>query len=410
MSYLFNNKIDFVDGQVDAFRRLRTSNPVTLFDNSNQYDMGPLLWDTALSGTANTIHDPYSSAVDLEVGTDANDEAIRQTYEYFRYQPGKSQLILMTGDMGVTDANNVSKAYGYFDSSNGVYVKRYGGVTSWVLRRTTSSGLSEIEVPQSQWSDDRMDGTGPSGITLDITKAQIFMIDLEWLAVGTVRVGFVIDGQPYIVHRFHHANSYNGVYMETANLPIRTQIKNVDGGTGDSFKQICCAVISEGGFEDDRGYPFTALNGAAYITANDNDTPIIAIRPKATFNSKTNRAKILVQNTSIMATKNALAKIVYNPVITGGTWVSVAADSAMEYNITMTSYTGGTTVQSLYIPGGFDRSTRGDIGDATLISKLPLSLDIAGQNPKPLLISASPMPGVTGDNDVAASINWNELR
>src|SRR5210317_1095128 len=184
MSYLFNNKIDFVDGQVDAFRRLRVANPQTLFDSTNQYDETPLLWVTSANGTANADHHAPDSAVHLHVGSTAGDKIIRQTREYFRYQPGKSQLILTTIDYGTTDANNVSKSVGYFDDDNGIYFKRYANTNSWVLRSSSSGSMSETVVDQANWNLDTFDGNGPSGITLDATKSAILIVDLEWLGVG----------------------------------------------------------------------------------------------------------------------------------------------------------------------------------------------------------------------------------
>jgi hypothetical protein len=72
-------------------------------------------------------------------------------------------------------------------------------------------------VEQSAWNGDKLDGTGASGLTLDLTKPQILWMDFEWLGVGNVRCGFIINGQYIVCHTYQTANVYGtSVYMTTA--------------------------------------------------------------------------------------------------------------------------------------------------------------------------------------------------
>jgi hypothetical protein len=66
-------------------------------------------------------------------------------------------------------------------------------------RKKSINWHSETVVPQTNWNIDKLDGTGISGITLDISKAQILWMDIEWLGLGTVRIGFVINGNLFTV-------------------------------------------------------------------------------------------------------------------------------------------------------------------------------------------------------------------
>jgi hypothetical protein len=72
------------------------------------------------------------------------------------------------------------------------------------------------------WNGDKLDGTGASGLTLDLTKPQILWIDFEWLGVGNVRCGFIINGQYIVCHTYQTANVYwNFCLYTTAILPIK---------------------------------------------------------------------------------------------------------------------------------------------------------------------------------------------
>ena len=118
---------------------------------------------------------------------------------------------------------------------DGIFFEADGDV-SWNICK---NGTITESVPQSAWNVDPLDGTGASGITLNLSAAQIAIIDYQWLGVGRVRTGFVIDGLPYYVHYFNHSNNptFKSVYMSTPNLPIRYDIQT-DGTNAGSLDHI----------------------------------------------------------------------------------------------------------------------------------------------------------------------------
>jgi hypothetical protein len=180
--------------QLDAFGRLRVSTPLTLFDSSHRYRDNNL-WSslTAVGGTY--AFNQNQGLMDLTVNNLSGSSVIRETTKVFAYQPGKSLLILNTF-VFAPSATNLRQRTGYFGADNGIYVQLDGGVVSFVERSLVNGSPStESIVPISAWNVDKLNGTGPSGFTLDITKAQISWMDIEWLGVGTVRCGFVIDGK-----------------------------------------------------------------------------------------------------------------------------------------------------------------------------------------------------------------------
>lgn len=392
----------------DAFGRQRTSSPFTLFDSSHRFDDNDL-WSslTATGGTA--VFNTNQGLVDLNVTAASGSSVVRETIKVFAYQPGKSLLILNTFVMAPSKAG-LTQRVGYYGSDNGYYLEQAGSTISFVERSFVTGSLVNTPVTQANWNGDKLDGTGPSGITLDLSKAQIYWMDIEWLGVGSVRMGFVINGEFIVCHTFHHANIITSTYITTASLPLRYEIFNTAGTTGAStFKQICNTVISEGGYElrgkqQSVGIPITApitfaVAGTYY--------PVVGIRLKST------RLDAIVIATAISLLglgngKNYQWRILNgNVAISGGSWVSAGADSAVDYNITGTSATGGRVLASGYVNSSNQGSPSINILKEALFSN-QLERDALNGTPYELVIEMA-IDTVGGTLGAYASIDWEEI-
>src|SRR6056300_760483 len=268
----------------DAFGRMRISQPLTLFDSSHRYRDNNL-WDSLIVGTGSTVGFVTTQGlVNIGIGTTAGCSVIRETTKTFSYQPGKSLLILNTF-VPATPKENLRQRIGYFGADNGMYFE-INGTTPYFVERSLSTG-TETAVAQDDWNIDKLDGTGVSGITIDISKAQILWMDIEWLGLGTVRMGFVIDGKFIHAHSFHHANYIQSTYITTATLPLRYEIENLDDTASVStLKQVCSTVISEGGYElrGRQGAVGTPINAMRDLPATGVLYPIVSLRLKSTPN------------------------------------------------------------------------------------------------------------------------------
>ena len=182
---------------VDAFSRVRVSNPVTVFDSTFQYGLAPLLYEGLSTNGGTVTHDSTNSCAVLACSAGGAGSATLQSYRYIRYQPGKSALIFLTFTLGAAAAN-VTRQIGLWDDLNGFYLEQAG--TTVNLVRKSSSSVGTLTVPQSSWNLNKMDGTGKGGHVLDLSKSQILIIDAQWLGVGRVRIGFDLDGVIYYVH------------------------------------------------------------------------------------------------------------------------------------------------------------------------------------------------------------------
>jgi hypothetical protein len=348
----------------DAFGRLKVSNPFTLFDSSHRYrDNG--LWSTATSGVGSAAtFSANQGLIELTIPSTAGAYVIRETNKVFSYQPGKSLMTMNTFIMN-SAKTNLRQRVGYFNDENGMFLELYGNALTFV-ERSLSTG-TETAIPQADWNGDKLDGTGPSGITLDISKAQILWMDIEWLGLGTVRMGFVINGQLITCHSFHHANLITTTYITTASLPLRYEIQNVISAsipaTSSTLKQVCSTVISDGGYQLSGAQQAVgiAVKTPRVLATSGTFYPIISLRLKSLQNtpaSAVDRTDAITILTAASIMPNTSAgnpnhnwRLVQSTVTTGGAWVSAGDDSSVEYNITGTSVnqTAGRVLASGYV-------------------------------------------------------------
>ena len=394
---------------VDAFGRARVSSPLTLFDSSHRYRDNNL-WTTSNTAGGTYAFSENEGLVNLNLTTANNAEIIRETTKVFSYQPGKSLQILQTFVM--QPKTNVRQRVGYYGANNGIYLE-VANNTAYLVERSLSSGvMQETRVAQSNWNYDTLlgaDTSSPSGITLDLSKSQIMFIDIEWLGLGTVRCGFIIDGRIIHCHSFHHANYITSTYMTTASLPLRYEIKNTGvTASNTTLKQVCSTVISEGGYEL-RGLQQavgTAIGTPRDLTTVNTYYPVISIRLKASPNRLD--AIVILTALSLMGiTNNANYnwRVVASGTSTGGTWNSAGTDSAVEYNLTGTSFTGGRVLASGWTNGSAQGSTPVDILKEALF-KFQLERNGLTSSPYELtLVAAADSAGA----DIYASMDWEEI-
>lgn len=330
---------------VDAFGRLRVSNPQTIFDSQNRYQKDNQFSESTDNG-ASITYSADESTVLLSADTTSGSKAVRQTFRVFPYQPGKGLLILATFVMASAQTN-LRQRVGYFNTDNGVFFQKNGTTNSFVLRTSTSGSPSDARtVNQANWNGDKLDGTGASGITLDTSKAQILWADFEWLGVGSVRCGFIIDGQYIVCHTFNNANDLDKVYMTTAILPLRYEIEALNTlSTGATMRQICSTVISEGGYQQVNASQF-ARRTTALTNISTTFLPLVSIRLASdSFGAVVLPQAIQVYPTTSQDYEVALFK---NPALTGASY-NTTDFTHVDYDVSATAMTGGTMVLQNFI-------------------------------------------------------------
>lgn len=391
----------------DAFGRQRVSEPFTLFDSSYRYaDNG--LWSTSTATGGTAVFNSDQGLMDLSVTAASGSLVKRETTKVFSYQPGKSLLILTTFVMNPAKTG-LRQRVGYFGDNNGFYLELSGNTTSFVKRSYITGSVINTAVPQASWNYDKMDGSGPSGLTLNLANAQILWMDMEWLGVGSVRMGFVINGTFYICHIFNHANLIPSTYITTATLPLRCEIENTAGTTGAStLKQICGSVISEGGYEL-RGTEYSIslpINSPMGFAAANTYYPVIGLKLTSTKLDSV----VILSALSVLGLgngKNYAWRIVQGGSITGGAWVSAGASSAVEYNISGTSAAGGSVIASGYLNSSNQASPVVNILKGSLFSSQLERNGLTGTASQLILEAAIDATG--GTLGLYAAVDWEEV-
>lgn len=411
----------------DAFGRLRTADPQAIFATAFEYGRRRNLFEYTATAGGTAVHNSTTRCITLSISTGATDDIKMQTKQYLRYQPGKSQLILQTFNFnsngGVAQCR---KRIGYFDANNGIFLEQNGTTDVAITIRSSVGGtISDTRVAQGSWNIDAFQGAGPSGVTINWAKSQILVIDLQWLGVGRVRIGFDINGVLYYAHEILNANNLTtGPYMQTANLPMRWEVSAVAAGAGSSMDVICCAVQSEGGQEIVNAQTFSVNSTTAGITVTSSPRAILSIRPGGTFNSIVNRAELALDEVNASAASSGsvtvLLSLVYNAVFGGTpTWATSNTESATEFSQhgdgSAGAYTGGTVIWQGFLSigasgGGGAPVGRSSLTAAGLGNHWPLSLDAAGVSTSGATMSLVAQTIAGTQATVFGLMNYKELR
>lgn len=416
--------ISFSDGaQLSAFGKLNVTSAHTVFDCQNEYGLDTLrIWDATANGTLSSVSpstdgsvtngsnavgptDTNSRMTPISVSSTNGHYSVLQSRQYCRYIPGKGSVTYLTG----------------------VFAAGSQATMSLVWRTKVSGSIVDTVVAQSSWNVDKLDGTGVSGVTLDPTKIQILIIDAQMLYAGRVRIGFDVDGILYWAHYFKIANNYALPTLQTYNLPIRVDARTdsttttfdwgrFDANNGIFFRTSrttkggtayfeCCSVQNNGE-EELRGFPVTAPTGIV-TTAVTTRRPILSIRPKATFNSRTNRGHIEDIELLLRTTTNdSFYELVIGGTLTGAAWTSAGTRSITEYDTTATAISGGSTLLS-----GFSVSGSGSFAQTTIRSsdtRSPITLSqidalTASQDALSVVCTS-----FSGTSNVTPILNWHE--
>lgn len=365
-----------ISGSYDAFSRLRISTPYTLFNSKLLYDKQPFVWDELqVSGSGTTsVHSSNEANVTLSVSNNTAGYRVRQTFESFNYQPGKSQLIMMSGIIGEY-STGIIKRIGQFNENNGIFFQS-GPDDYYIVKRTYVSGAAvDTAIPQSLWNKNKLDSN--SQIEIDFNKTQIFYFNYEWLGVGDICCGVFIGNKLIELHQFYHANENTTVSLSKPNLPLRYEIRNLGSGSASSMKCICTNVMSEGG-QENSGYKFAIdrLRTPIEITTSSVLYPILTIRLKSGRPS----VNVNIESINIIATNNNVIfrwGIYLNPTF-AGTALTYTDSYTGNFQFCNTNTVASSISGGILVDSGYGIGTQASLFTTSVASKLSLGTYING--------------------------------
>lgn len=337
---------------LDPYGNLRVSSRELLAKYDFSLGNGDEHFSTELDGGAQCVQDPQYSVSILDGTTSATSSIARTTDHYHVHQPGSGQLVginLFMNNSGIV--NNVRK-WGLFDADDGLYWELDGTELAVEIRHTTGGILDSSNVPRNEWNGDKLDGTGDSGMILDLTKNNYYWMDFGW-PNHSVRFGVMgPDGLRIVCHTFYTANLTAYPYMTFATLPIRFENYNEAITTSAcQMRVVSVAVYAEGRVSERyHKYADMANTTARAFTTN---LPVLSVRANDKYPNTEiwNLGETIFQNLAIYSTAPAKIVLQKNTALSNPTW-TLPGVSSLAGDIGATAVASGIELASYMVPSG----------------------------------------------------------
>lgn len=390
---------DFAQNQKDAFDRLITVNATQIESFDHRITKHPDDFDEVITGSATSVLNATTASVDMTTTTGATDSVIRQTYRQFEYTRGNAQQALFSLNLNGGPKTNNNRYFGLGDGENGAFIGIDGTGFYVMYRSKTSGSVVDTKIYQSSFNQDKMDGTGKSGITLDFTKHNLFSLMYSWLGTNAIIFTVTIGGVKYPFHVETVGNKLTTAWSQSGQLPIRMVNENT-GATASSttFKVGCSSVFTYGStvgtYETQ-----SVSSGVTAITLTTTEKVCAGIRLRNGL-KYVSIEPILYQLLAVSGTNNAYYKVILRPTLTGATWANQGEISEILTN--NPTYTGGIVLQEGFL--GLSTSAR-------IAQEFPASLattlgySIAGV-PDSLIIT---IRTDSGSGSIFFSGSWKEI-
>jgi hypothetical protein len=288
----------------------------------------------------------------------ASDSAILDSAEKGRYQAGYAAEVGIGIRYAGTPTGDMQVKWGYFDGTNGFY---FGKDATGVFIATLRGGV-EAKVYQntgvSQWNADKLDGTGASGLTLDLADGNIYQIRYSWYGYGTIEFTVILPDanniqRSIVVHRF---SAIAQTSIIDPNQPIRAKIENGATATAHTLyvggRQYSILgsynpnVRNTGQYRLNQG----SITSAAFV-------PLITFRRKAAYDT----TSVKVRHLTLITNQDVIWQVRLNGVLTGESYITpsdyTAQETAVESDISATAITGGEVIDDDIIEGGVGNKT-----------------------------------------------------
>jgi hypothetical protein len=271
------------------------------------------------------------------------------------------------------------------------------GMTGTFAILTTGVAPTEQFIPQSSWNQDRFDGTGPSGQTIDPTKGNVYGVQFQYLGYGDAFF-YVVDGltgRPTLCHVVRNANTRTSTVLRNPNLYLTWESRNTGTGTSVTMRGASGGAFVEGPVRF-LGAQFAVPSVAVTIGAGV-ETPVVTLRADTIYQNRQSTAQLQIDRFTVACdgTKTVNFKVYKNATLTAPRWQRInASTSAASFDSNATGFAigSGSVVYAF------------SVGKTANATESVTDLALFMQSGDVLTITATS----TNASDVSGSIIWVE--
>lgn len=343
-SVVINDTIDvnLTNDPLTAFGETLTAqnHPVTGWTFA--YNINAELIRTLLTGSGGAT--TTNGIAVISTGAAINSSADISTYRTLRYVPGEGAVARFTAIFTPGVAGS-QQHIGVGDDTDGFFFG-FDGTRFGVLRRSNSV---DHWTYQEDWNENTLS-------ELDITKGNVYEIVYQWLGFGMIRFNIEDSetGRFVNVHKIAYANLNTDTSIRNPSLPLHAHVINTSNNTNIIIKTSSAMGFVQGFYDLNELHPLDLHR--AFVSqktlATTNETGILAIKGAATYQGIFNRVRCKLGMLSAAAdgTKPVIIRLYKNATISGGSYTDFSANtSTLSYNTGLTSFSGGTLVNSFQL-------------------------------------------------------------
>ncbi len=323
-----------------------------------------------------------------------------QSNRNLRYRPGHEGSAFFTAQFSGGSAANSTQWIGLFDNLNGAAVG-YTGTTFSILFR--QNGV-DTTTPQSSFNRDKLNGTGPSGFTINPQNINVFRISYGWL--GAAPINFqVIDqnGEWITFHQLIFSNTIQGSTFYNPTLPITAQVLKTAGTTNLTIGTASwnASLVGE---PSTAGSRFFGASSGTVAISSPGVGHLMTIINNTTFNGVPNKVAVRISlftgGTVTTASETSIIQILTGATVTGLSFTSVSPNSVVSFS-TVGTYSAGTGTPVLIIPN----NTFGSGPFALFLPQTDISIILLPGQTATVTGQSLSGAGTTG----IATLTWEEM-
>lgn len=324
---------------------------------------------------------------------------------------GASDTTVTANEIAAADYSNVGRGWEVHAMGANVFFRSYSDDArsgTYTLTDATSAvgsfsqSLAGATATESitaitSWSEDKMAGAGPSSMTLNPTKGNVYQIRYEWLGFGAIEYSIENDdtGAFQLVHRIDYSNVNIIPSVNNPTLPLCAIAENIS-----NTSDIVLKIGSSGGFIEGRNEVPGVSNSFGTQTASisTTETPIFTLHSHDIYKGKVNRVgvKMLFGSISVDGTKPAIIRVRKNATLVGSSFSPLDSDTATIHIDSQATSVTGDAKDIIF------QQSVAKAGTATIdFEKLQIMLFA----PDFLTLSIEATSGTT---DAVSTFNWEE--